>query len=205
MPPAINDRQGGKQHAAGNTCDQRHGNALEKRWLFHVRPPLLLLAQKGHFHVLLAHGKIRWQPAFRFVLGHPGPGQQIGLLPHAFQPRPVLPDPLPESGESILQRAAFAAEEFEIALRLQPAADQRACQVVLSGCEADIQFLLDFSERLLHAGLPCDHLSVLVVQHLDALFVAGQVLLHLPYGLPEQHVGFLDAIEDCMKIGPEQP
>ena len=47
-------------------------------------------------------------------------------------------------------------------------------------------------------------LFLFVTQLLDAPLVAGQFLLHVADRLPQQDVGFFDAVEDRVQVGPEQ-
>ena len=80
----------------------------------------------------------------------------------------------------------LAATAFEAALQflgLQLAFDQGPGQVILVGCEADIQFLVVAAQGLFQFPRPGVELVALPVQQALPLSIAGQLFLHLPQRL----------------------
>jgi hypothetical protein len=93
---------------------------------------------------------------------------------------------------------------FAEALRFQPAPDAVTGEILIAGFETGVEFHINIAQQLPELGFAASELSLFKQQYLAVLLVAGQFLFHVADCLPEQYLGFLDAVEHGMEICLEQ-
>ena len=91
------------------------------------------------------------------------------------------------------------------ALRLEPALDDLARELVVAACEADVELLAELGEQRFGLALPLAERLVLVLERAHPLLAARELLFHFADGVLQQHVGFFDAVEHGVHVRREQP